>query len=145
MLIISIRFQIKHQALIILISGPAASGKSTIATLLARSFGIPAVINTDSYWDVLRFYNVEDNSLNFEQSARKLKPHIIEQIKRRIKQRKSIIIEGSHIQPLLYSQDIQQLQGYENSLIVPITVKTDPKLQELLNLRHPFIKAFVPN
>jgi hypothetical protein len=131
------RIQVRHLPIIILIGGPPKSGKSTLASLLARTFGIPAIINTDVMWEVLELFQQvieeptsQDTKTN---QSDQLQVHIMSQVHKRIDQKKSAIIEGSHIVPELFEENIQDV----NKIIpvIPLFISTSQGFQRVVRER----------
>lgn len=115
--------------MIILISGDRLSGKSSLASLLAELFGIPAIVNTDAFYEILQVVDpkYQENQIQtYDEICQSMQPLIVDQIRRRVQQNKSAIFEGVHISPFLY----QNIGISSQLILVKIFVETDDFLRK---------------
>ncbi|MBD3280987.1 AAA family ATPase [Candidatus Dojkabacteria bacterium] len=122
---------------IVLVSGAPGSGKSTIASAIAKKLGIYQTLGTDSIREVLRYVIPEEESPSLHTSAIKIeepyrnypmetvgfmrqaddvKPGIEAIIKRSIKEEKDLILEGIHLIPGEY--EISAQVEFKNIIVV---------------------------
>jgi len=121
--------------MIILVGGPPKSGKSTAANMIARIFGIPAVINTDVVLEVLGLYEQIDlgqeaKSDAFYDLCLRLRPHIVDQIEKRIEQMKPAVVEGVHLLPELYDDALVKIAA--SVPVAAIVIKTEEEFQDIV-------------
>ncbi|CAK9876594.1 unnamed protein product [Sphagnum jensenii] len=115
------RFHHQRLPLIILVSGTACVGKSTIATQIAQRLNLPNVLQTDMVYELLRtstdaplastpvwardFASPEELITEFSRECRIVRKGLDGDLKKAMKDGKPVIIEGLHLDPSIYLMD----------------------------------------
>ncbi|KAH9562771.1 hypothetical protein CY35_05G089100 [Sphagnum magellanicum] len=115
------RFHHQRLPLIILVSGTACVGKSTIATQIAQRLNLPNVLQTDMVYELLRtstdaplastpvwardFASPQELITEFSRECRIVRKGLDGDLKKAMKDGKPVIIEGLHLDPSIYLMD----------------------------------------
>ncbi|TXG70643.1 hypothetical protein EZV62_005578 [Acer yangbiense] len=115
------RFHHQRVPLVILVCGTACVGKSTIATQLAQRLNLPNVLQTEMVYELLRtstdaplasapvwarkFSSQEELVTEFVRECRIVRKGLNGDLRKAMKDGKSVIIEGIHLDPSIYLMD----------------------------------------
>ncbi|ORY66896.1 hypothetical protein LY90DRAFT_667826 [Neocallimastix californiae] len=133
--------------LIILISGPRCVGKSTLATKLAERLNLPNIVKTDYVYDLMcSIFNVPEEDREpiwyrncstdellekYEKNCELVKKGLEADIKKAFTEGKSIIIEGTHVNHILYDFVLECISKFSNQEKEKSSTKSNAALETL--------------
>lgn len=119
---------------VVLISGAALSGKSTVAAWVASCFGVPTLLDS-ALVSQLADISKEGEGVH----VTSLCSHVISSVR----SGKSIVVEGVHVDSTLVTALVTELEPM-NVVVVPIWIETDEETRALLLMRRSLNKQREP-
>ena len=153
------RFNHRRVPLVIMVMGTGCVGKSTLATQLAERLNLSAVLQTDLVYEVTRhvspeswpelkaafrkFDSDEEFFREFERECAVVRGGLQGELSKVLEEGKSIIIEGTQLDPSLYHQLLLEDPTGEGRIWAPVLLTaSDEEHQRFLdNMWHPEIST----
>ena len=152
------RFNHRRVPLVIMVLGTGCVGKSTLATQLAERLNLSAVLQTDLVYEVTRHVSQTDGCSDVKALYRKfdtdeefckafarecamVRGGLEGELKKVLEEGKSIIIEGSQLDPSLYHHILCQNSAEEPRIWAPVLLTASEAEQQAFidNMWHPEI------
>ncbi|TMW60476.1 hypothetical protein Poli38472_000518 [Pythium oligandrum] len=128
----------KRVPLLIILAGTACVGKSTLATKLADRLNLSSVLQTDLTHELMcnfsgrqetaytttSFASKDDLIAEYKEDCETVRRGVRSDIDKCLKEGKSLIIEGFHIDPRLYQKEIAVDSGV-SGIVVPFLLTLD--------------------
>lgn len=127
--------------LLIILAGTACIGKSTLATKLADRLNLSSVLQTDLIFELMCNFSgrqetsytteefpTKDELLDeYKQDCKIVRQGVASDVDKCLKEGKSLIIEGFHIDPRLYQKEVASHTSGSSGIVVPFLLTLDEK------------------